>query len=264
MAFLLVIDIVLLCLFCITKGAKKGKTALAKAIHGGIALLAGAAVIALLYWGLLNRALSMGTTMSVGILTISVAAMLFSSPSKSLAIGGIVFAAAVAVVVGLRVANGSDWREDAKSGIVAETRWKSGKAKTDTVGKPMGKIEKIRDFALREAPSMWEAYQRLGTEIDVQAHKIEDLKKEIVGFGRDPNANAGFNQLVFNLEDMRRMRDSLMKKMEAAFLAKAKYDATPGHGDTEALWKKAQEDGIQEAEAAERRFLEMKESKQDR
>ena len=178
-----------------------------------------------------------------------------------LVVFGTVLVAAVCVAVGLRLAHGTDSRGDIGAEKAPRTLPGKESGGNSAAGRPTGKLEKIRDFALREAPSMWNAYQRLGTEIDVQARKIEDLRKDMVDFGRDPDADAGFRQLMGNLQEMRRMRAGLMEKMENAYLAKAKYDATPGHGDTEALWKKAQEDGIQEAEAAERRFLEMKESK---
>ncbi|MBR5549049.1 MAG: hypothetical protein IKU71_04915, partial [Kiritimatiellae bacterium] len=48
------------------------------------------------------------------------------------------------------------------------------------------KDDKIRSFALKDAPKVWSVYQSLQSEIDVQSGKIEELRKTLVTFGKDP------------------------------------------------------------------------------
>ncbi len=123
------------------------------------------------------------------------------------------------------------------------------------------RIEKTKEFALHEAPVIWETYQRLGSEIDILSANVEKLRNVLVELGKTPEDDQDYVKLRNHLHEIDEVRKKLITKLEDACIAKAKADATPGHGDTEALWKKMQEDGIQEAKAAERRFIEIKEAK---
>lgn len=123
------------------------------------------------------------------------------------------------------------------------------------------RLAKVREFALHEAPVVWESYQRLGSEIESLTANVEKLRTDMVDLGRNPEEDQDYLNLRNHLREMGEVRKGLISKLEDACIAKAKADATPGRADSEALWKKAQEDGIQEAEAAERRFMKMKEAK---
>lgn len=50
-------------------------------------------------------------------------------------------------------------------------------------------------------------------------------------------------------------------KIEDAYLASRKYEATPSKKEYAELRRKLLEDGLQEAEAAERRFKDMRKAK---
>ncbi len=123
------------------------------------------------------------------------------------------------------------------------------------------KLEKLKTFALNHAPAIWETYQKLGSEIDIQVERNARLRDTLVIFRRDPESDNDYLACEAWVEEMRKTRGELLKRLEEAYFAKRKADATPGRADVEALWKKAQEDGIQEAEAAARRFREMTEQK---
>ncbi len=123
------------------------------------------------------------------------------------------------------------------------------------------RLAKAREFALHEAPVIWETYQRLGSEIESLTANVEKLRTDMVDLGRNPENDQDYLDLKNHLREMGEVRKGLISKLEDACVARAKADATPGRADSEALWKKAQEDGIQEAEAAERRFLKLKEAK---
>lgn len=122
-------------------------------------------------------------------------------------------------------------------------------------------FEKLKTFALNHAPSIWETYQKLGSEIDIQIERNAKLRDTMAIFGRDAGSDKDYLACEAWVEEMRKTRGELLKRLEEAYFAKRKADATPGQADVEAFWKKAQEDGIQEAEAAERRFREMTEQK---
>ena len=123
------------------------------------------------------------------------------------------------------------------------------------------KDEKIQAFALKEAPKVWEVYQSLKSEIDVQNEKIEELRKSLESFGRSPEQDTDFVRICALRDDMTRSRDALRTKLEDAYIAAKKYEAAPSRKDYQELHKKALEDGILEADAASARFKEMRRNK---
>lgn len=120
------------------------------------------------------------------------------------------------------------------------------------------KDEKIRSFALRDAPKVWEVYQSLQSEIDVQNGKIEELRKTLEAFGKVPDQDVDFQRICALRDDMVSSRKVLRTKLEDAYIASRKYEASPSRKDYQELHKKALEDGIQEADAAEAKFKEMR------
>ena len=120
------------------------------------------------------------------------------------------------------------------------------------------KNEKIQAFALKDAPKVWAVYQSLQSEIDVQSTKIEELRKTLVAFGKDPEQDADFKRICALRDDMIRSRTALRTKLEDAYIAAKKYEASPSRKDYQELHKKAIEDGILEADAAETKFKEMR------
>ena len=120
------------------------------------------------------------------------------------------------------------------------------------------KDEKIRTFALKESPRVWSVYQSLQSEIDVQNGKIEDLRKTLVSFGKDPEQDGDFMRICALRDDMVRSWKALRIKLEDAYIAARKYEAAPSRKDYQELHKKALEDGIQEADAAAAKFKEMR------
>lgn len=123
------------------------------------------------------------------------------------------------------------------------------------------KNDKVRAFALKEAPKVWEVYQSLNSEIDVQNEKIEELRKSLESFGRSPEQDTDFVRICALRDDMTRSRDALRTKLEDAYIAAKKYEAAPSRKDYQELHKKALEDGILEADAASARFKEMRRNK---
>ena len=120
------------------------------------------------------------------------------------------------------------------------------------------KDEKIRAFALKEAPDVWSVYQMLRSEIDVQSNRISQLRKTLETFGKNPEADEDFKRICSMREEMIATRSALRKRLEDAYIAKCKFEATPGRMEYEEQHRKALEDGIREALEAADRFNEMR------
>ena len=124
------------------------------------------------------------------------------------------------------------------------------------------KTGKLRAFALAEAPAAWETYQVLAGEVELQSKRLEKLRKELTEFGRNPDADDDFLDLDRQLRDMKTMQDNVLARLEAAYIAAQKCEATPGRQDLDDLRRKALQDGIREAESAAWRYRQMREAKQ--
>ena len=140
------------------------------------------------------------------------------------------------------------------------TSWRAARQAEESsrVEAQKAKDEKIQAFTLKEAPKVWEVYQSLQSEIDVQAEKIEELRKSLETFGRTPVEDTDFVRICALRDEMKRSRDALRTKLEDAYIAARKYEAAPSRKDYQELHKKALEDGILEADAASVRFKEMR------
>ena len=123
------------------------------------------------------------------------------------------------------------------------------------------KTDKIRTFALKDAPKVWAVYQSLKSEVDIQNGKIEELRKSLVAFGRSPEQDVDFKRICALRDEMIRSQKALYAKLEDAYIAACKFAATPGRKEYRDVQRKALEDGIREAEAAEAKFKEMRLSK---
>ena len=141
--------------------------------------------------------------------------------------------------------------------VVAEKRRRE-EALAEAKRKQAAKDDKIRTFALKEAPKVWSVYQSLQSEIDVQNDKIEELRKTLVAFDKSPEQDADFVRICALRDEMIRSRKAIRVKLEDAYLAAKKYEASPSRKDYQELHKKALEDGILEADAASAKFKEMR------
>ena len=144
---------------------------------------------------------------------------------------------------------------------IAEAKRQQEAAAAEAERKRQEKADKIQTFALKDAPKVWAVYQSLKSEIEVQNGKIEDLRNTLVSFGRSPEEDEDFKRICVLRDEMIRSQKALYTKLEGAYIAACKFAATPGHKEYGDLHKKAIEDGLREAEAAEARFKEMRLSK---
>ena len=151
--------------------------------------------------------------------------------------------------------------QKAEAERIAEVKRQEEAAAAEAERKRQAKADKIRTFAIKDAPKVWEVYQALKSEIDVQNGKIEELRKTLETFGKAPDQDEDFNRICAQRDEMIRSQKALYVKLEDAYIAACKFAATPSRKDYNDLQKKALEDGIKEAESAAAKFKELRLSK---
>ena len=140
----------------------------------------------------------------------------------------------------------------------AKIKHQQAEAAAEAKRRQEAKDEKIRTFAIKDAPRVWQVYQALQSEIDVQGGKIEELRKTLETFNKVPEQDEDFKRICALRDEMIRSRKALRAKLEDAYVAAKKYEAAPSRKDYQGLLKKALEDGILEADAASSKFKEMR------
>lgn len=151
-------------------------------------------------------------------------------------------------------------REQLRQQEEAEARTKAERARQarEAAQREAAKESKLRNFALKEAPVLWQTYQNLQAAISSQDQKIEDLRKTLTEFDMNPDSDSDFQRICSLRDEMIGSLKTMHAKIEDAYLASRKYEATPSKKEYAELRRKLLEDGLQEAEAAERRFKEMR------
>lgn len=124
-----------------------------------------------------------------------------------------------------------------------------------------GKDDKLRDFAMKDAPAVWKAYQHLSTIIEEKDKKNAELRETLLMFGVNPDTDADFTRLLKVREELAASCDAIKAKLEEAYLQARKFAATPDRKEFDELRKRAVEDGVREAQTALRRYKAMKEQK---
>ena len=146
---------------------------------------------------------------------------------------------------------------EAEAARIAEANRQEEEAAAEAKRRQEDKYEKIQTFALKEAPKVWEVYQSLQSEIDVQNGKIEELRKTLEAFGKVPEQDEDFNRICNLRDEMIRSHKSLRAKLEDAYIAAKKYEASPSRKDYHDVMKRTLEDGINDAVMATERYKAM-------
>jgi len=120
---------------------------------------------------------------------------------------------------------------------------------------------RLREFTVKEAPSLWKAYQDLQGAIAEQDKRIADLAKTLEEFDKDPSQDADYVRISSMRDEMVAAVKSMHSKIEDAYIAYCKFQATPSRRDYDELRRKILVDGIREAEAATKRFDQMRTAK---
>ena len=118
-------------------------------------------------------------------------------------------------------------------------------------------IQLLQRFAQKESPKIWQTLQMIRGEMSESSRRIRELRSELLEFGRNPDADEDCQAMMAGLEDLRRTYDAIFDKLEDAYIAAKKYEASPSRKDYQATMKRALEDGIQDADMATERYKAM-------
>lgn len=122
-------------------------------------------------------------------------------------------------------------------------------------------MEILREFAMKESPKIWQTIQSMRAEIEADEKKIKQLRADFLEFGRNPDADEDYRTIVTAHEQLGRAYDTIFDRLEDAYIAAKKYEASPSRKDYQDSMKRAIEDGIQEANFASKRYKTMSKQK---
>lgn len=123
------------------------------------------------------------------------------------------------------------------------------------------KEERVRDFALREAPEVWHTYEELGAAIKQQDKRLAELRKALELFDKSYADDAAYTAISEKRDAMLKSRSILKSKMEQAYIQSRKFAAAPQRRELDELRRKAIEEGTKEVESARARFDNLKREK---
>ena len=117
--------------------------------------------------------------------------------------------------------------------------------------------ELLRTFSLKEAPQLWKTIQSLRGEIVNREKSKAQLAADLREFDRKPEEDATYRELELGQEQITCTLDKVYQKLENAYIAYKKFQATPGKKEYADAMNRALEDGVHEAEATARRYQVM-------
>ena len=115
----------------------------------------------------------------------------------------------------------------------------------------------LRSFAIAESPKLWQTVQVLRAEHETRAAALVKLRTELIDFGRNPDADPDYVSLKAANDRLLESVNVIYAKIEDAYIAYKKFQATPGHKEYGDMMKRALEDGIQGADAAVAKYRTM-------
>ena len=118
-------------------------------------------------------------------------------------------------------------------------------------------IQMLQDFAVKESPKIWQTIQTIRAEMTTSGAKIKSLREELKLFDRNPDSDEDYKSLVDGLKELRHAYGAIFDKLEDAYIAAKKYEASPSRKDYQDVMKRALEDGIQDANMATERYKAM-------
>ena len=92
-------------------------------------------------------------------------------------------------------------------------------------------IQLLQDFAQKESPKIWQTVQTMRAQMSTSGAKIKNLREELKLFDRDPDSDEDYKTLVAGLKELRSAYDAIFDKLEDAYIAAKKYEASPSRKD---------------------------------
>ena len=127
------------------------------------------------------------------------------------------------------------------------------------VGRELSPRQKtiLREFAVKEAPTIWRAIQEIQGEIEHVDANLSRLKNDLIEFNRDLARDPDYIAIGQRRKEMQTALDKMWGNLVNAYLAYMKFRATPGKKEYSAVMKNTLEVGIREAEIADMMFRKM-------
>jgi len=115
----------------------------------------------------------------------------------------------------------------------------------------------LREFAFKESPKLWQTVQSLRGEIVSRNMAMAKLADDLQEFDHKPAEDATYRELQVGREQIACTLDNVYEKLENAYIAYKKFQATPGRKEYSEAMNRALEDGVHESEATARRYRVM-------
>ena len=108
---------------------------------------------------------------------------------------------------------------------------------------------------------MWQTVQALRAEHETRMSALAKLRTELDDFGRNPDVDPDYVLLKTANDELEEFLNTVYAKIEDAYIAYKKYQATPGTREYGDMMRRLLADGLNEAAAAEGRYLRMSREK---
>ena len=118
-------------------------------------------------------------------------------------------------------------------------------------------MQLLQRFAIKESPDIWRTVQMMRAEMNRSSEKARQLRADLLEFDRNPDSDEDYKALVAGQQELRKAYDAIFDKLEDAYIAAKKYEASPSRKDYRDMMKCALEDGIQDAVMATERYKAM-------
>ncbi len=123
--------------------------------------------------------------------------------------------------------------------------------------------DRLREFALKESPVLWETIQAMKAEIQIQDENIEKYKAAAKAANEVYKTKPDFIKSCGMRNQMVRSYRRVMEQLNTAYLMKKQYDATPAKSEYKRIMRQALDDGVAEAQKAGERYEELKKMRID-
>ena len=115
----------------------------------------------------------------------------------------------------------------------------------------------IKEFALKESPSMWEIFQTLEAEIVNEKNQLDTIRQTLESFGRKAEDDKDFAVIKRRIDALVAARATLWQRMVQAYIQSCKFKASSGDAQQRELCRNAIDNAVKEAESAKKRYQEM-------
>ena len=115
----------------------------------------------------------------------------------------------------------------------------------------------LRDFALRESPSLWQTIQAIRAEVAVRRKKLARLRVDLQEFNRKPESDKDYRRWDSEIDSLLDSLVAVFSKLEEAYIAAKKFELLPSIASNRDAMKRALEERVKEADNATKRYREM-------